>query len=428
MRIKDQFQANFWDGFPLGNSGCSHLKKLKQITSQIFLENQSLDLFISDYRKNSMFNWNPPVRDLLQAACTDDVDDQVEFDEFHLVNSHNNDHTTNFTDTGQNEYSVDVTVRSEGPIIPADGNVSMVFSGLPLNAGTQTTNLDFARIPDNVESDDSFIVENHSIHDNTDTDNDKDLYTVDVTIRSEGPITPADGNVSMVFSGLSLTDVNTQITRSNHSQHHTSTEIELDLHTVDVTIWSSGPIMPTDGNISMVFSDHSLTDVGTQITSSSLFQIPDTERDLLPADYIEQVTGNKGVLLPAHVLKGAAKIVELTLELFDHNYNLYAQKINHQEDGLFIRVILMKDKIIIHNNTFKIKGTSNVAIATIASADQVCNQYMVHARKGDSFICALGDGHHGVRIPIIRNEHLANFIDTLNSISQNRHVHYCYRP
>ena len=76
----------------------------------------------------------------------------------------------------------------------------------------------------------------------------------------------------------------------------------------------------------------------------------------------------------------------------------------------------MKDNIIIYNNTFKINGTSNVAIATIASADQVCNQYMVHARKGDSFICALGDGHHGVRNPIIRNEHLANFINTLNYI------------
>ena len=51
MRIKDQFQTNFWDGFPLGNRGCSHLKKFKKITSQIFLEDQSLDLFISDYRK-----------------------------------------------------------------------------------------------------------------------------------------------------------------------------------------------------------------------------------------------------------------------------------------------------------------------------------------------------------------------------------------
>ena len=76
----------------------------------------------------------------------------------------------------------------------------------------------------------------------------------------------------------------------------------------------------------------------------------------------------------------------------------------------------MKDNIIIINNTFKILGTSNVAIATIASADQVCNQYLFHARKGDSFVCALGDGHHGVRIPVIRNEHLANFIITLNSV------------
>ena len=72
MRIKDQFQTNFWDGFPLGNRGCSHLMKLKQITSQISLKDQSLDLFISDYRKNPMFNWNPPVRDQLQAVCTND--------------------------------------------------------------------------------------------------------------------------------------------------------------------------------------------------------------------------------------------------------------------------------------------------------------------------------------------------------------------
>ena len=91
--------------------------------------------------------------------------------------------------------------------------------------------------------------------------------------------------------------------------------------------------------------------------------------------------------------------------------------------GLFIRAILMKDNIIMFNNTFKILGTSNAAIATIASADQVCKQYLLHARKGDSFICALGDGHHGVRIPVIMNEHLANFIITLNSIKvKHRHV------
>ena len=124
--------------------------------------------------------------------------------------------------------------------------------------------------------------------------------------------------------------------------------------------------------------------------------LPRITLDLPPVDDFDQVTGNKGVLLPAHVPKGTVKVVELTLELFDRNYNLYAQRINHHDDGLFIRAILMKDNIIIFNNTFKILGTSNVAIATIASADQVCNQYMVHARKGDSFICALGDGQHGV--------------------------------
>ena len=76
----------------------------------------------------------------------------------------------------------------------------------------------------------------------------------------------------------------------------------------------------------------------------------------------------------------------------------------------------MKNNTIFFNNTYKIIGTSNVAIATIASADQVCNQYLVHADKGDSFICALGDGHNGVQNSIIRNEHLTNFIITLNAI------------
>ena len=68
------------------------------------------------------------------------------------------------------------------------------------------------------------------------------------------------------------------------------------------------------------------------------------------------------------------------------------------------------------NYTYKIIGTSNVAIATIASADQVCNHYLVHADKGDTFLCSLGDGHNGVHNSIIRNEHLANFIITLNAI------------
>ena len=109
---------------------------------------------------------------------------------------------------------------------------------------------------------------------------------------------------------------------------------------------------------------------------------------------------------PHTILKGITKMTEVTLELFDNNYHLYAQKINHPEEGLFIRVILMKNNAIFFNYTYKIIGTSNIAIATIASADQVCNHYLVYADKGDTFLCSLGDGHNGVRNSIIRNEHL----------------------
>ena len=48
MRIKDQFQNIFWDGMPLDNRSSSHLRKLNQITSQIYHEDQSLDNFTSE--------------------------------------------------------------------------------------------------------------------------------------------------------------------------------------------------------------------------------------------------------------------------------------------------------------------------------------------------------------------------------------------
>ena len=76
----------------------------------------------------------------------------------------------------------------------------------------------------------------------------------------------------------------------------------------------------------------------------------------------------------------------------------------------------MKNNEIIFNYTYQINGTDNVAIATIVSAHQVCNYYLLLAMKCDSFLCSLGDGHHGVLASIIRNAHLANFIKTLNKI------------
>ncbi len=352
IRIKDQIQSNFWDGIPL-NRGCGHLRKLKQITTRIIHGGQPLELFVSDYRKNPLYNWNPPVRDQLTAVHPGDIDDSAELEEFNLVNSIEIE--TNQTDNGNVLDLVDATIRSVDSISPASGNTGMVISSPPLHASTQGLIPCLARIPKHV-------------------------------------------------------DVNSQ-----HVQTDTTSNIVLNLHTVAVTGQCEGPVLPADGNVSMVTPVPPLAEVNTQITGDNTI-FKNTNDTTLTLSSDGQVIEYLNVTLPSHVPPGTSKVVELTLGFFDRNYNLYAQRINHHDDGLFIRAILMKDNIIIINNTFKILGTSNVAIATIASADQVCNQYLIHARKGDSFICALGDGHHGVRIPVIRNEHLANFIITLNSI------------
>ena len=293
----------------------------------------------------------------MQASCKNDIDDQVEFDNFAMVESHTQkDLTHNETDHVLS--TVDVNM------MPVDGNIRMSVDLTLTDVSTQMTGNGLtcdSDSDDQVEFDDSIIVESHSHNNLTLNDNDHVLHTVDAIIRRPGHVMPVDGNIRV---------------------------------SVDLT----------------------LTDVSTQITGIGLARDLDTGHGLLPVDGDIQVTGNNGVQIPHSVPKGIAKITKLTLELFDNNYNLYAKKINHPEEGLFIRAIIMKNNIIFFNNTYKISGTSNVAIATIASADQVCNQYLVHADKGDYFICALGDSHHGVRNSIIRNEHLANFIITLNAI------------
>ena len=110
----------------------------------------------------------------------------------------------------------------------------------------------------------------------------------------------------------------------SQSKHdNTNSNNVLDLHTVDVTIQCEGPVIPADGNVSTVFPDSPLSDVNTQTTSSNTLLNNDTTLDQTSVD---QVIGNKGVTLPAHVPRGTAKVVELTLELFDRNYNLYAQR------------------------------------------------------------------------------------------------------
>ena len=85
-------------------------------------------------------------------------------------------------------------------------------------------------------------------------------------------------------------------------------------------------------------------------------------------------------------------------------------------EGFFIRAVLMKNNYVIFNYTYTIIGTENVQIATIVSADQVCNHYLQLAMKSDTFQVSLGDGHLGVNVSIIRNAQLANFIKTLNKV------------
>ena len=195
MRIKDQFQNNFWDGIPLDNRASSHLRKLNQITSQLCHEGQPLDSFTSDYRKIPYFNWNPPVRDLLQASCKNDIDDQVEFDDFALVESHTqNDLTQNDTDHVLS--TVDVTIQRPGHVMPVDGNIRVSVDLTLVDVSTQTTGIDLTRdIDDQVEFDDFALVESHTQNDLTLNDTDHVLSTVDVTIQRPGHVMPVDGNI-----------------------------------------------------------------------------------------------------------------------------------------------------------------------------------------------------------------------------------------
>ena len=113
-------------------------------------------------------------------------------------------------------------------------------------------------------------------------------------------------------------------------------------------------------------------------------------------------------------LKGVSKIMELTLDQFENNYKLFAQKLNDIETGLIIRAILLKNNEVIFNYSFKIIGTDNVQNATIAAANKVCNLYLVCALKGNTLICSLGAGHNSICVSITRNVHIANFIASLN--------------
>ena len=131
----------------------------------------------------------------MQASCKNDIDDQVEFDDFAMVESHTQkDLTHNETDHVLS--TVDVNIRRPGHVMPVDGNIRVSVDLTLTDVSTQTTGNGLTRdSDDHDEFDDSAIVESHSHNDLTLNDNDHVLYTVDAIIRRPGHLTPVDGNI-----------------------------------------------------------------------------------------------------------------------------------------------------------------------------------------------------------------------------------------
>ena len=107
---------------------------------------------------------------------------------------------------------------------------------------------------------------------------------------------------------------------------------------------------------------------------------------------------------------------ELLLKHFTKNYDLIAQKQSNIDAGLKIRALILKNKNVVYNYSFKIIGTDNVPNATIAAAIVMCNLYFAIAAKADTLTCSLGVGYNGVQTSITRNLHISKFITILNKI------------
>ena len=87
-----------------------------------------------------------------------------------------------------------------------------------------------------------------------------------------------------------------------------------------------------------------------------------------PGDEVSQ-----GDVVPQHLIPSRiSKITQLTLDQFDNNYRLFAQKLMNDDSDLTIRVILLKNNTMFLNYTFKILGSSNIQEAILASTCKVC--------------------------------------------------------
>ena len=134
-----------------------------------------------------------------------------------------------------------------------------------------------------------------------------------------------------------------------------------------------------DAEFSQVFGDS--PDHGD---ADSIADIDNDNLTIHPADEFIQVISNNLTLHPAKeifegagkplntlVPTGISKITELTLDQFDNNYKLFAQKLADVDTDLVIRAILLKNNYVVYNYSYIIHCTDNVQNATISAANKV---------------------------------------------------------
>ena len=95
---------------------------------------------------------------------------------------------------------------------------------------------------------------------------------------------------------------------------------------------------------------------------------------------------------------------------------------------MVIRAIFFKNKNVLFNHKYQIKGTENVSLTTIAVTTVLCSWYFNHAAMGDTLDCFLGAGHKCVFINKTRNIHISSFISILNKIKSKIGIYPIISP
>ena len=87
-----------------------------------------------------------------------------------------------------------------------------------------------------------------------------------------------------------------------------------------------------------------------------------------------------GEVVPQHLIPSRiSKSTQLTLDQFDNNYRLFAQKLKNYDSNLIIRVILLRNNLMFLNYIFNILGSSNALEAILASTYLMCTfQRVIH--------------------------------------------------